>query len=304
MRYNKLMLFAAAITVSVVPLSSFALYKSMGLKEAMLKKIVSVDASSNGGYNGKCLNLEISNLTADDIALSVDPGLIFTPGDTNFQNLVAMGGELIQLEPYNCGKMKVEAHCGKSYAHSPIGGLTYNYWKQGDSAMVNTLAFMQHGNFSDHLEQTAVWTFTNHHCLSTVFQPDENEKSKELINFIAAQRHMPVPKYYTYYELNNTPGSAVMMEGSGKNYVEIAWKNGTGFGNMYVNVYTEKGDLYKTITGDEVCDKYGHLVTVKFDPAADKPGRYFVILEDDFNNKWVQKEVVVGTDWCNYTAMN
>ena len=300
MSYKKLLL----AVFCALPFSLFALHTRLPLKEAMLKKMVAVDASSNGGHMGKGLSLEVTNLTSNDLTLTVDPGLIFTPNDTGFQNLVALGGEMIDLPAYNCGRTQLQTFCGKSYASSPLEGLTYQYWKQGDSSMVNTMDYMREKRIKGHLAQMAVWTFTNQHCLSTVFEPDEKERSKELINFIAMQRHIPIPKYYTYYELNNVPGMSVISQNSGKHYVEVSWKTGEGFGNMYVNVYKEDGNLYKTVKGSEVCDARGCLVTVKFDPAVDKRGKYFVVVEDDTNKVWVKKEVLVGADWCNYTAMN
>jgi hypothetical protein len=57
------------------------------LKESLAKGLVSLKALSNGGYMGRCLNLELKNNTNQPLALKVDPALIFKPADDRYNPL-------------------------------------------------------------------------------------------------------------------------------------------------------------------------------------------------------------------------
>lgn len=298
MKYNKLLVVAVVLIICATPAELFATIKNVMLKDALAKKLVSIIGIGNGGARGKCLTLELTNRTKEPMMVTVDPAMIFVPSDTSYQNLVAAGSEMITLQPHGCGELTLETFCGKSYASSPRTGLKYSFWKQGDVSMVKTMDFIRRKGYLDNLGQCAVWTFTNAKSLSTVYSahsPEEQMRSKILVEYIARERHLPIPKYFSTYKLDHTPGSSMIVANSLQHYVEMEWLNGTGYGNMHVRVYTEDGNFYKQINGNDECGPTGHRVTVNFDPKVDL-GNFYVVLKDDYGNIWDRKDITVGID--------
>jgi hypothetical protein len=295
MSYRKLFVPVLIIACCIAPASLWAKFKHIKLKEALKKKIVAIKGIGKGGARGKCLELQLTNNSSQPVQIEVDPAMIFSPSDTNYQDLVAAGSESIALEPKESGCLELETFCGKSYARCPVSGLDYSFYRQGDEAMINTMNFMRDNNMLDALGQKAVWSFTNNHPLNSIYDVGQQDRSRQLVEYIAVQRNIPVPEYFTERKLDFTPGAAMIVPNTAKYYVEMSWDKKAYGGKMNVLVYHKDGRLYKQINDGEICDHSGHKITVKFDPKVDK-GDFVVVLKDDYSNIWSRKEVSVQED--------
>ena len=280
-------------------LSGFANSGRVSLKKAMLAKTVTVNAVSLGGYLGsKNLKLTLTNNTDKELNVDIEPGLIFKPDDTAYQDLVVLGDEHLALAPAASQDVSLQAFCGKSYARGPLKGMNFTFRKQGDSNMVKTLTYIKANSIPPQLAQYAVWTFTNGHCLNTVYDYQHVRMSEELMKYIATIRKLRVPEFYTQYTLDNRSNQPVIAAGKEKVYVTMHWGH-TGYKHMYLTVFRENGTKYKEIEADQVIDKDGFTVVVQFDPKMDPAGNYLVQLHDEYNNIWSQKVVNVGARACD-----
>jgi len=285
------------VMICCLAVNSFA-ETHISLKRAITKKMISLNALSKGGHLGKCMKLSITNTSPKEITIDVEPGLIFVPDDTTYQNLVSMGGESVILAPSATKEIDLEAFCGKSYARCPWAKTHYNYYRQGDSNMVKTLAYMKANNVPADLVQRAVWVFTNGHCLSTVYSAQYPQESENLIHYLAAVKKLKDPKYYVSSQLENRPGRSVIVADREKTFINMHWKSDEGYRHMRLFVLKENGAPYKEIEADQIIDKYGSTVQVEFDPRHDPHGTYHVVLRDDANKIWDQKTIVVGGNPC------
>ncbi|MCW3124201.1 MAG: hypothetical protein JWQ38_3693 [Flavipsychrobacter sp.] len=271
----------------------------ISLKRAMISKTISVNATSLGGYLGtKNLKLSLTNNTDKEMTVDIDPGLIFRPADTNYQDLVVMGNESIVLKPSGSEDISLQAFCGKSYARGPMKDMSYRFLKQGDSNMAKTLTYIKTNNIDVHVAQYAVWTFTNGFCLNTVYSHDHVRESEELIAYMAKLKKIKVPEYYMENKLEPTNGLPVIVAGQERVYATMHWGN-EGYKHMYLVVLKQDGTRYKQIEADQVIDKYGYTVVVEFNPKVDPAGIYIVQLHDDNHKIWGQKVVTVGIRPCD-----
>ena len=267
--------------------------KRMTLKNAMRSKTVSVQAVSTGGYCDKSLKLELKNNTCDDIALDIEPGLIFRPEDTSLQDLVVLGNESLALAPEKKGDIILQTFCGKSYAHSPFPGRPYHFLKQADSNLTRTLKYVKANNVEIYTAQAAVWFFTNGHSLSSVYSAMQPRESENMVKFIADMLHMKIPEYFINYKTASVAGRPVIDRAQIKLEAVMHWTPTDGYRNMHLVVFRENGTVYKTIEADQVIDRYGYTVKVEFDPRRDQAGKYLVKLFDDAGKVWGQKTVVI-----------
>jgi hypothetical protein len=263
----------------------------------MTSKAITVKALSKGGACGKCIKLDLTNNTDTEFAIAIDPGLIFTPSDDKYQHLVLMGQETIALAPHATSTIDLQTFCGKSYAWGPKPNLGYSYWRQGDSNMVKMLRYANENNISKDLVQRAVWTFTNAHCLNSVYDYRFPQASEAFVAYIAKLKKCSLPDFFMEYGINNISGQPIMTHDA-RIYVTLHWGH-EGYRNMYLDIYKANGDHYKRINADRYIDKNGNTVQVEFDPIRDPKGAYNIVLHDDSRKIWDQKQVIVGVDPCN-----
>ena len=289
----------AILLLSHVTSSSFAVDQRTTLKRGIFSKQLTVKAISKGGHSGNCMKLSITNTTANNLSVTIDPALIFVPEDTAYQNLVTLGSEIIAIAPSATVDIDLRSFCGKSYARSPRKNLNYKFWRQGDSTMVRTLGYIKGNNFSNHLAQSAVWMFTNGHCLSTVYDHSQPSASENLIRYIADLKKYKIPTIFTELEQNNRPDQpAILQNGATKLFVPIKWNN-ENVRHMRVTILKENGDVYRKIDGHEEINKDGHTVWVEFNSVNDVKGNYFIELKDESSRVWARKQVTNGYDPCS-----
>jgi len=277
--------------LSCIATGSFAGIERLGLKAAMDKGLIQVKAmAANSGY--RKIKLQVKNNTGKAMQLTVDPGLIFKPADTGYQDLVIPGGDMLVLTGKNEQTLELNSFCGKSYASSPVSGLTYAFSRQGDSGMIKVLAFISAHKLYNDLGQHAVWALTNNHELSAVFDPENAAVSQQLLALLSAATGKPVPDYYRYYAIDHTPGHAAFVPKLLKMYARFEWNQETPK-VMTLGIYNEAGDMIQPVAENQEFVKGGNRVTIEFEAENVKAGKYFIRLMD---GKTVIKEQMVVVD--------
>ncbi len=273
--------------------NGFALEKHISLLKGMTSKIITVKAVSTGGYCDKSLTLQLTNNSRDSLKVDIQPGLIFRPEDSSYQDLVVLGNEHIDLTPDKTSDISLQTFCGKSYAHCPFPKQNYHFLKIGDSNLVRTLKYVLANNIPIRLAQNGVWFFTNHHSLAAIYSYDYPRESEDFAKYIAGIMKMKMPDYFIQYKIENRPGQAVISRKQTKLYAQMHWSASDGFRNMHLVVFNKNGSVYKNIEADQIIDKLGYTVKVEFDPRRDPQGTYYVKVFDDMQKVWDQKTVVI-----------
>ena len=273
--------------------SSFALEKRISLLKAISSKIITVKAVSTGGYCDKSLTLQLTNNSRDSLKVDIQPGLIFRPEDSSYQDLVVLGNEHIDLTPEKSADITLQTFCGKSFAACPLPKLNYRFLRIGDSNLVRTLKYVLANNVPIRLAQYGVWFFTNHHSIASIYSYDYPRESEDFAKYIAGLMKMKLPDYFIQYKTENRPGRAIINRKQTKLYAQMHWAAGDGFRNMHIVVFNKNGSIYKNIEADQIIDKLGYTVKVEFDPTRDPKGSYIVKVFDDAQRIWDQKTVVI-----------
>ncbi len=289
--------FISMCIMLLLATSAFAELEKLTLKRGIASKKVIIKAMSLGGYCGRCLNIQLTNTTKKALTIQVDPGMVFLPDDTAYQNLVLWGSEQVEVAPGESKDIFVETFCGKSYGRYPRANVNYTLQsKASDTNMVKTLAFARSNRLTPFLVQHAVWLFTNHHSLNSVYKVDRPKESELLINYLAKLLKQEVPTYYNVVALNNSPDEEVIDKEKARMIVPAKWGNGD-YKHMYVTIYKANGDIYRKIDGDQIIDKDGVTMNIEFEPHRDLKGTYTIQAKDNNNKVWFEKTVVVDFDY-------
>jgi len=283
--------------LSAVCQKSRAAEQKMTLKHALGSKSVGLEAVGKGGAMGECLILNLKNNTDKPLIIVVDPGLIFVPADTAYQNLVLLGMESIEIAPGIAKELTVSTFCGKSYAKCPPRYHRYTYWRQGDTNMVKVLNYVRENGIAKEdigLAQRAVWTFTNKYHLRSVYDPAKPQLSEQLIRYMADVRKVKIPDYFSYTDLAVQRAGAPLFTGQHQRVsVLMKWGN-IDYRMMFVRVKNENGDIYRKLESGQYIDKNGHTMVVEFNADRDPAGTYTVEVCDENQKVWDRKVVVVG----------
>ena len=124
----------------------------------------------------------------------------------------------------------------------------------------------------------------------------------DLVGYIASMKKMTMPEFYTEYKIQDRAGELMCASGHSKVYATIHWDNGASR-NVYVIVYKQNGEIYKTIEADRIIDSRGSTVQVEFDSNRDPDGTYAVRAHDENGRVLDQKVVMVGTRECDMPKM-
>lgn len=284
-----LLLIANAVSAKDIPVVPF----TKAIKD---KRIKITNVVSNGGAITNGLTITIENLTKDEVRLKMDPALLFRSENEKYQDLVAVGEESLSIKGKSKANQKLRTFCGNAKALTPIKGLKYKFTGKGDEAFAKTTQYIKKEKVNNHLAQLAVWTFTNNHCLSTVFVPGYNEaKMVQLIKFIADATQQPVPDYYTYHkftEKNSQPGEVMFDNNVTFLQTYVEWNVGERHRNVRIKILDKDRMFYKNIRNNIVGRSNGiERMYVTFDPAEDMPGEYYIQVIDDDNYLWTEKKI-------------
>ena len=269
--------------------------RPISLQGAISTKRITVKATGLGGYCGQCLHLELTNNTDTAWDVKVNPGLIFVPEDTTYQNLVAWGSETVSVAAKSTGEVNVLTFCGKSYAHSPARNLRFNYWKRGDSNLVKTLVYAKKNKITPYVVQDAVWMFTNNHKLCNLYYEKDMAGVGDFVQFLAKIKHEKLPTSFTESMHFTNTNEAVVNRDSVKMVVPMKW-NSSADEHVKVTVYKGDGTIYREIPDNKIIDKHGTTVLVVFNPRKDRNGEYRIVARDTQNKIWDQKVVFVDFD--------
>lgn len=253
-------------------------HAATSLLQAIKAHEVSMTAIKNtGSYHGKGLDLQLKNNTNKTIRVSVDPAMIFGPADTEYQDLVIIHDEVIVLKPNEEQTIPVQSFCAKSYAGSPRAHLSYKFRKQGDAVMIQLLRYIVNNNVDGSLAQNAVWVLTNHHYLGNIYSGNNDPEALKLTMYLAGLLHKPMPDFFTYHKLNETPGEVAYNPKPLKMMAKFEYIAETDQ-VLTLGVYTANGTTIESVFDNKPFGKGGHRFTVEFEAADVPAGKYYIRL--------------------------
>jgi hypothetical protein len=196
----------------LLPALAFGGVHKITLIDALDSGFVDMKAASNGArYYEKALQLDLNNKTGEVLLVQVDPGLIFQPKDSSFQNLVLPGSEVVIVPPRRSTSTPIQSFCGSAQALAPVASMQYTFQRQGDSVMVQVSNYISKHRLNDRLGQAAIWALTDEHSLEGIFDPARPKESGDLLLFMEKLTRWKQPEYYKIYEPGTTPGQPAVQ---------------------------------------------------------------------------------------------
>ena len=282
------------LLVLALPFITQAKITNMNFSDAIRNKVIKLNAINfAGNYTGKSVRLNMTNLKADSLNITVDLGVILKPDSPAFQPMVLAGEEQLVLAPRKKGDVEVYVFCGNAPSHCPAKNLHFTFDRVGNDTLLKVLRYIHDNKLYDYLGQRAVWSITNHHQLVDVYDADRDSLSKKLIETISMVTGREKPSYYRVNAENNVPGQPAYSSKTLKLVIpfEFLLKASS---IISVEVYDGKGFMMEQLIERKRFERGHHKFNVTFDSEPYGPGKYYVRLVDP--EKVLEEKKVVAEE--------
>lgn len=254
--------------------------QDIGLKAAMEKGLIHIEAKATSqGFNNKGLSIRLKNKTIQTLRINVEPGLIFQPADTAYQDLVLPGETMIVLAPNTESTTDVQTFCGKSYARAPKSDLLFRFKKQGDSLLINVLLFINKYKLHNDAGQHAVWALTNNTPLDGIYDPMQPAISSKLVALLVTLTGRPVPEYFKQYRINNEGGEVAFEKRILKMFANFEWDLPEA-AQLTLGIYNDAGEMIQPVEEGRLFNRGHYKVVITFEAENVAPGNYYIRLKN------------------------
>lgn len=263
----------------------------MTLKQALDKNLVilksAVALTSKSGTAG--IELSLVNITCANIAIEVDPALVFRPKASGAPEMVLAGKEHFELASEKAQKLVVSGYRMSDDGRGIEQGEKYSYYKQ-DASLKKVLSYVNEKHINAKLAQEAVLTIADGAPLASVYDAKQPKASKQLQKFLvsdikASSSDGATGKFAAYKP--PPPVDTKMVINLDMNYKSTR--------NLNIRILNADGFVYSDMTQHEYINGAtgSRSVDVEVDTAHMPHGTYYVSVRDDDNKVWSQKTITV-----------
>jgi len=179
--------FILTLAIVAVFISSYC-YMSLPIEliQAIRDKKISVVVASTGNYSGKCMELEVKNLTNVPYTLTIEAGTIFIPEDEGEQTILVPQKNVIVLLPSEIKPILVGGYCTELKDRCPRTSSTFTISKTTSQPLKDLIQCMAPlKSLDESLIQQSVWCVTDGESPSNL--PMDAINSKTLRAFLFKQ---------------------------------------------------------------------------------------------------------------------
>jgi hypothetical protein len=238
------------------------------LKDALAKKLVSIQIEGKGGHQGEALKLVCKNLRGQYLRLRIPQGQLMEPADSAQQTLVVAEEMLLAVTAKTPFEGLLKTFCTQAGDNSPSAGSKFAVGAIAPATICNLLKFItEKGKTASSEAQIAVWCLSNGSSLGSIGDP-------ELTKFVADQLGKDVPGYRIRHSTVETVpgrpaelGKALVIEGNFRYYLEKDERT-----NMVLLDST--GKLIKQVSKEEIMKAGEHRSSMRLEVYNLDSGKY------------------------------
>lgn len=248
--------------------------------------ITGADQSGNSGsytpsYTGLCIQLEIENLTGNNIKVFLDAGRFLQPEDTSVQRMMVTKDQMITLIKKSKKKTRAYAMCSQLLRHAPGTSTKFSLGKKADGKLLELAQLLSKNNYQSGAAQSAVWALTDNDDVYNITS-DNPAETKALRTFIKAAKGIkdePAVNKNSAFNLKQDASGTFMKYNKGKvnGSFEFELKADTP---LSLTLFNDKGDVARKCMQDYTFHEGTNTVTYEFSYFNTPAGNYHLKLID------------------------
>jgi hypothetical protein len=193
------------IIFTLLVLFSKASHITLTLQKALDNALVKAQARSLGGYQDKCMEMSIKNLTQDSLIVVVEAGRRLNSLDDQDQDILIIKQETIFLGMRQDKWFTVTGYCCQAHNHSPKKMGKYDVNTLADSSLVILARYLDGKKFDHHAIQQAIWAISDKESTGKIASKTDTTLTP-LRELVATLKGEPLPWFSiasTTYEFSN-----------------------------------------------------------------------------------------------------
>lgn len=243
------------------------------LKEALAKKLISIQIEGKGGHQGEALKIVCKNLRGQYLRLFIRQGQLMEPADSAEQTLVVAEDMLLAVTAKTPAETALNTFCTQAGDMSPRAGSAFSVGALAPANVCNLLKFIEEkGKKASSEAQTAVWCLTSGASLGSIGDP-------ELTKFVADQLGKDVPGYKIRHSVVEIVpgrpaelGKALVIEGNFRYYLEKDERT-------VMVLLDGSGNLIKQVSKEELMKAGEHRSSLRLEVYNLDPGKYILRMQ-------------------------
>lgn len=259
---------------------------TLTLKEALKKKMISVvvhgtrkgpRAMLSHSYYGKCMQLEVKNLTDSTLNLKLETGRTLNCDKETVQNMMITKDLIFTLKGKKSGTYKAYAMCVQEHKSSPDSHDTYQIGELADNNLLQFAKIIEKYNFQDNAGQNAVWVFTDNNDTTAIYGTNLDE-ARILKKYVKKYKYSSAKLKVT--ESTEMLGEPKIVSDKGPTITgNMIWEMTKG-GNATLQVFDSDDKLVVTLFEKQYFSKgeQTHFVTVS-GTNIEKGKKYYIRLK-------------------------
>jgi hypothetical protein len=160
--------------------------------DAINKKLIKVTVAGRGysednhsSYWGKCINLNIKNLTSGKLVIKMECGRKLKCVFDSIQDMIITQSEMISLQPNERSDFTIYAMCGELRNSVPSVTSRYNFGTLADGALYKVVKMIEELEVQNDAGQAAVWVYTDNMSPDNIrTYSGDKEKAKKLQEYV------------------------------------------------------------------------------------------------------------------------
>lgn len=257
----------------------------IGLKDALAKGWITVNALGEGGYTGKVMALEITSKHKKDLTVDIPAGLQLTSEDTTIQDLIITEDRQLVLAAGTKRKVILNAMCIEPHQGSPYASSAYLLGAMAGDTLLKLVRYLHTKNYQDDLGQSAVWALINKEGLENVYGNDP-VKLKDLVQYMHTLTGKPLPWYHKE-KLAPPPGQVYSQEPA---IIHANFEFALAMaGTAKLAIYNEAGETVYVIKDNMMVKSGKSTMKFRIEVRGYEAGKYYVRLH--LNGKLQEEKV-------------
>ena len=187
---------------------------TFSLTEALRRNLVSLEIkganadSSNIGYTsshfGPCLEMLLTNVSSQDLNISLDYGYKLDPDDSLVQTMVVTLPVKLLIGSRKRKRTAVYAMCIQAHDHAPSSQKKFRVGKRTSGNLLSLIEVINKRSYQSDAGQNAVWCLTDNYDIESIYSLDTSEMFG-LRRFVAIIKGLPESSVYTGNNQTNSP---------------------------------------------------------------------------------------------------
>ncbi len=142
--------------------------RQYSLFEAISNNTVTANASSNGKYSGRSVEMNLVNNTGHPLQILIPAGTRYLPEDDGEQTLIQMEDRIIALKPNGNFRGQMGAFCTEAHDRCPSESSGFSIAQNKDPKFDKLFAYMKGKTISKTAYQDAVWAISDGYNVANI----------------------------------------------------------------------------------------------------------------------------------------